>query len=196
MSSEIEQAFFPLAEYLPPAGCQDPLEALVHDAVSMLKSHVQWVQYPAELCRRGIDEQWRGQFREIDKKNEKLLDGLLSRGGVYALLTASPKDNWTLRYIGQADAKGIRQRVRSHLVWRNKQTASGRYTASKFDEISAAVMAGDHVGFSFVAVEPDSLRHHVESQLLRQFHPEWNFHGTTLKGQMLSKRHCQWHRDS
>jgi hypothetical protein len=84
----------------------------------------------------------------------------------------------------------LKQRIRSHLVWRNKKTKSGKFTGSKFDEVQHHISHGFDIALSFIEIEPESLRHYVEEMVLARSNPEWNFHGTTLQGQNLSKHFC------
>jgi len=50
-----------------------------------------------------------------------------------------------------------RQRIRSHIVWRNKNTKSGKITGSKFDEVQKITLSGKKLGFSFVEIHPAPL---------------------------------------
>jgi len=134
-------------------------------------------------------------YTKIAEINPGLLGPIGGRSGVYAIFTAGPKANWTLKYIGQSAEDGVRQRVRSHLVWRNRATPSGRFTGSQFDNVCEAVANGKHIGFSFVEVAPASLRHYVETELIGRYSPSWNLHGARLQSPNVAAS-CRWHRDS
>ncbi|VAW71840.1 hypothetical protein MNBD_GAMMA12-1780 [hydrothermal vent metagenome] len=130
-------------------------------------------------------------YKDIDELNEQFLKDIDGRGGVYAIFSAKPKQEWELKYIGQVKSSGVRQRIRSHLVWRNKNTESGNSTGSKFDEVMAEITNGHDIAFAFVEVKPQSLRHYVEEILITKCQPLWNYNGTTLNGQRSSRsRRC------
>ena len=82
-----------------------------------------------------------------------------------------------LKYVGQTNAKGAKQRIRSHLVWRNKETKSGKYTGSKFDDVVNNVILGKSIYLSFCEISPESLRHYIEEKLFSSVENGWNIHG-------------------
>jgi len=99
---------------------------------------------------------------------------------VYAIYVGEPdegKEKSELKYIGQTKSTGARGRIRSHLVWRNKDTKSGKYTGSKFDEVVDKVTSGKCIYLSFCEISPSSLRHYVEEQLFIGVKNGWNKHG-------------------
>jgi len=168
----------------------DPLKLLVSEALTHLRNSIIDFKYPkAVQCKHGRDA-WKANYKSIDELNETILESIKGRGGVYAIHIARPGKDWHLKYIGQAKAALSRQRIRSHLVWRNKETLSGRFTGSKFTEIQDAVCSGYDVAITFVEIEPESLRHYVEEELLKKKNPEWNLHSTTLRRQQISMIHC------
>jgi catechol 2,3-dioxygenase-like lactoylglutathione lyase family enzyme len=187
-------SMFQVAAYDPPLGVVDPLQLLTETALTALKTRVVRVQYPAELCQPRTNAEWLGHCHRIPRHNPGLFESIKGRSGVYVILTAAPASQWTLRYIGQSNAEGMSKRIRSHLVWRNKETQSGSFPRSKFDEVSKSVAEGKHIGFSFVEIDPASLRHYVEDTLIRRFHPRWNVHGTSAELQRSSAGVCQWPR--
>ncbi|WNG17799.1 VOC family protein [Cystobacter fuscus] len=194
-SQDTLASVFQMVTYRPPSGTADPLLLLTDSALASLKASVARVQYPAELCQQQTPEEWREHVPAIDQQNSGLLGSVADRSGVYVILTAEdPASQWTLKYIGQSKADLSRQRIRSHLVWRNKDTPSGSFTGSKFDEVSRAVMEGKHIGFSFVSIEPASLRHYVEVELIHRFQPAWNSHGRSVDSQEPSADLCEWPR--
>lgn len=164
------------------------LDELVRCTREKMKQQIVEVKYPNVLRQKIGREIWDTVYQDIDKLNEKLLKCVDGRGGVYSIFTAKPEKEWELKYIGQVKSNGARQRVRSHLIWRNKKTVSGKSTGSKFDEIMSEVTKGREIAFSFVEIEPESLRHYVEEVLINKCQPLWNYNGTTLNGQK-SKGH-------
>src|ERR1700757_4763843 len=48
-----------------------------------------------------------------------------TRPNIYAILIKKPSDNiWELKYIGQRESNGIKQRLREHFIKCNYQTGS------------------------------------------------------------------------
>ena len=171
--------FVEAVKYVPPEKGIDPLVALANSALAGLRAAAVKVTHPEVLCRGTARTHWRAHYPSIDQANAGVLDALSRRDGIYAIFVGDPDGPWVLKYIGQTNADGARQRIRSHVVWRNKETPSGRSTGSKFDEVCEAVSTCKHVGLSFVAIEPGSLRHYVEAVLIRRFRPPWNSHGAS-----------------
>jgi hypothetical protein len=165
----------------------DPLKRLVSAAIEALKGAPQEVCYPTDLDIAN----WKSRYREIDGLNARILYSIERRAGVYAILTLNFRNKWIVRYIGKTDADGSRQRIRSHVVWRNKDTKSGKYTASKFDDVQSTVVRNGRVAISFVEIEPSSLRHYVEDILLTHFSPEWNCHGV-VDALGIHRSRCEW----
>jgi hypothetical protein len=183
---------FSTSSYLAPND-HDPLTQLRADAEKCLRASVEEFVYPSALKGRGANHKlWEIQCSEIDLLNQKTLKSVDGRAGVYAIFTAERQQGWDLQYLGQVKSAGARARIRSHLVWRNKKTKSGRYTGSKFDEVQAALRQGKDIGFAFVQIEPAALRHYVEEVLIHSLQPGWNFHGTTLLGQRSNFRCRGW----
>jgi hypothetical protein len=183
---------FSKAVYEPPDGV-DPLKPLCADAEKQLRGFIEEFRYPSSLRGRGCShESWKDECTTIDGLNQEILASVDRRAGVYAILTRYKLGSWRLQYLGQVKSSGSKARIRSHLVWRNKKTKSGKFTGSKFDEVQSALRVGHDVGFSFVEIEPASLRHHVEEFLIQHFQPAWNLHGTTLSGQSTNHRRCTW----
>lgn len=168
----------------------DPLRVLLQACKECLRENIHVMKYPSVLRGRQAINLWELQTGQIDSLNSEVLVSLTGRGGVYAIYVAKPNEDWDLKYVGQAKGTVLKQRIRSHLVWRNKATKSGKFTGSKFDEVQSHISLGYDVAFSFIEIAPESLRHYVEEMILARSHPEWNFHGTTLEGQNRSKKFC------
>lgn len=166
------------------------LTTLVNNALCALRKSIKEIQYPQDLRRRANIGMWGRRYKEIDTLNKHVLSTLKEKAGVYVILVAMPNKDWQLKYIGQTNESGSKQRIRSHIVWRNKSTKSGKFTGSKFDEVQHAVIQGSDIAISFVEIAPASLRHYVEEVLIKKKQPEWNFNGTTLQGQKRSARFC------
>lgn len=168
----------------------DPLQELVGDALRCLRNHIVKIDYPTSLGRGHTLSDWKQVYKSADLMNRQVLSAIDGRGGVYALLVRKPNLDWQLKYIGQAKESVSKQRLRSHVIWRNKETPSGRFTGSKFDEVRLAVSQGHEIGISFVEIRPSSLRHYVEETLITKKNPQWNFNGVIVAKQRASVRHC------
>lgn len=176
-------SYKPITEY-------DPLQVLLQACKEGLRENIHEIKYPSTLRCRQAKNIWESHTEEIDSLNCEILSSLTGRSGVYAIYVAKPKTDWNLKYVGQAKGTVLKQRIRSHLVWRNKNTKSGKFTGSKFDEVQSHISLGYDIALSFIEIVPESLRHFVEEMILARSHPEWNFHGTTLGGQDRSKNFC------
>jgi len=154
---------------------------LTNDVKSKLTETIIKVQYPTCLrCEKGIHE-WESKYKEIDTLNKEMLDSVSNRAGIYAIYSLKGNNNWTIQYIGQTQSKTSKQRIRSHIIWRNKKTKSGKITGSKFDEVQENILFGQNIGFSFVEIYPEALRHYVEETLIIDLQPPWNKHCSISK---------------
>jgi hypothetical protein len=166
------------------------LDAFASDAHKALRRSIIEFNYPEALRGRHGENLWKRLAPQIRQANESILSQIAGRAGVYAILAAKKDGEWNLKYIGQTTSKSSKTRICSHLVWRNKETKSGKFTGSKFDEIQAAVRWNKDIALSFVEIRPAALRHYVESYMIQKRQPEWNFHGTTEAAQRRSARRC------
>lgn len=163
---------FPISEIV----SEDELISLVSLTKDKLDNHKIVVLYPDIFSVRKGLEVWRAFSKFIDEDNRDLLTGVTNKSGVYAIYEELPEGKIHLRYVGQTNKRGARQRIRSHLVWRNKNTTSGKYTGSKFDEVVRAVNSGHQIYFSFCEISPPALRHYVEEKLFENIEDGWNQH--------------------
>lgn len=170
----------------------DPLNILLDSALRQLKDSINEFIYPVDLRHSASNDVWKIRYKEIDKINADIMNAICGKSGVYAILSARPNKGWVLQYIGQAKSSVSKQRIRSHLVWRNKNTKSGRFTGSKFDEVQQALRTGNDIALSFIEISPGSLRHYVEEMLIDKMQPAWNLNGTTAQRQSANRMHCSW----
>ena len=155
---------------------EEPLRLLLKQSELALFESVQNVNYPNSLKRDDAIAKWSQIYQEIDRLNKDLLANINRKAGVYSLFSSKGKRQWKLLYIGQTQSKTARQRIRSHIVWRNKKTPSGKITGSQFDEVQRIIMSGYELGFSFVEIYPAPLRHYIEENLIGNLNPPWNKH--------------------
>ena len=134
--------------------------------------------YPDELKEQIDLEKWSSTYGEIDNLNKDILLKIHNNAGVYAIYVGNQNEEESeMMYIGQTNSNGAKSRIRSHLVWRNKNTKSGKYTGSKFDEVFKCVTSGKVIYLSFCQISPASLRHYVEENLFSYVKNGWNQHG-------------------
>ena|ERR1700752_3754659 len=94
---------------------------------------------------------------------------------IYALLIKKPNEiEWSLKYIGQRKSKGIKQRLREHLISCNAQTGS------QLEQIKLALKERYEVGIILVnVIDSDGEEHSrllYESMLIKEFSAklDWN----------------------
>ncbi len=165
----------------------DVFTAAAHEA---LKNSIFEFKYPDAIRRRSGKVLWKDHISEIRLANKEVLSCIDKKAGVYAIFVAGPSEDWDLKYIGQTASSGSTSRICSHLVWRNKETRSGRYTGSKFDEIQAEVARKRDVAISFVEIYPATLRQYVESFLIQKKQPDWNLQGVALATKRRRSGRC------
>jgi len=98
------------------------------------------------------------------------------RPNIYAILIKTPNETvWSLKYIGQRESLGIKQRLREHLISCNEQTGS------QLERVKLARSSGYEIGIMLVSILPDSngeehFRLLYESMLIKEFSAEleWN----------------------
>jgi len=165
---------------------EDQLLKLVADAKMKLSQSIQNIQYPDDLTKEDGKTKWKKKYKEIDKLNKNLLYNISDKNGVYALYLREDNDDWTIQYAGQTKSGTSRQRIRSHIVWRNNNPKAKKITGSKFDEVQQNILSGKKLGFSFVEICPGSLRHYIEENLIKDLHPPWNLHGKIKNNPILN----------
>ena len=116
-------------------------------------------------------------FKIDENEVNKFLNEFTSgRPNLYALLIKKQNEAlWTLKYIGQRESQGIKQRLREHLIKCHPQTGS------QLGRINSALTNGYDIGIKLVTILPDSngqehFRLIYESMLIREFREEleWN----------------------
>lgn len=98
------------------------------------------------------------------------------RPNIYAIFIKKPTDIlWTLKYIGQRESAGIKQRLREHFIKCNSQTGS------QLERVNEALSNGYEIGIKLISILPDDkgkehYRLLYESMLIHEFSNEleWN----------------------
>lgn len=107
--------------------------------------------------------------------NEQLLKKISGSANVYAIFVANKDSSeYSLVYIGQTKSRGARSRLTNHLIKKHKKTGA------KLNNVIDHVQAGGHIKISWVSIDPVSLRHYVEEELIKKHKQNlaWNKHGT------------------
>jgi hypothetical protein len=112
-------------------------------------------------------------FSDLDNcisRNEKLLKSVSMRNIVYCIWQTKLDGDFETVYIGHANAKQARARVRSHLF---KKTGT---TACKIEEVKKAITDDKNIGFSFIEVQPGFFRSSIEEYLIIKYSEQlpWN----------------------
>ena len=98
--------------------------------------------------------------KKIDELNKQAFRELNGMGNVYCIFTKSEGDDWIVQYIGKSKRCDLRQRIRSHLVYKSENTGS------QLEKIQCAVGKRDQVSISYILIEPEALRSYVEESIL------------------------------
>ncbi len=124
------------------------------------------IDYPQEYI-----ESW--NTKKIKEKNESWLKTLRHNVSVYAIFTAQlENENFTIRYIGQSKSIDARNRLSSHLIKKDKRTGS------KLQFVKEHIKVGGKIKVSHILIEPESLRHYIEEELIKKYSDDldWNSH--------------------
>lgn len=97
------------------------LKSLVNLAKNNLDTKRVIFKYPQSLTNLDGLKEWASKYSEIDLLNNSTLLAINGKAGVYAIYIGQPDNEPALKYVGQTNQKGAKQRIRSHLVWRNKE---------------------------------------------------------------------------
>ncbi len=112
---------------------------------------------------------------EIKNTNKELFDTIgKEKPNIYVIFAANNKDSdFCLKYIGQTNSKGARTRLTNHLIKKHERTGA------KLKEVDRVVKNGGRIKISFISIEPESLRHYIEEELINKYEKEleWNRHG-------------------
>lgn len=102
-----------------------------------------------------------------------MLSVLKNSGNVYSIyLKDKGASSWKPVYVGQRKKSYLRQCITEHLITKSKRTGS------VLEPIKAEVTAGNSVAFSYIKVEPESMRRYVEEVILSKNKNFllWNIH--------------------
>ncbi|MDQ6997065.1 MAG: hypothetical protein Q9M82_06340 [Mariprofundus sp.] len=117
-------------------------------------------------------ELWNSE--KIKISNEKLLADISGAANVYAIFIADKGNNeYALKYIGQTRSKYARTRLTNHLINKNENTGA------KLNKVKCHIQTGGSIKISWISINPESLRHYVEEELIVRHKEElvWNEQG-------------------
>jgi len=74
--------------------------------------------------------------------------------------------------MGQSKSTEARNRLSNHLIKKNKNTGA------KLQLIKEHIQKGGKIKVSYILVEPESLRHYIEEELIKKYsvNLDWNSH--------------------
>ena len=110
----------------------------------------------------------------IKHENEQLLKNISGVANVYAIFIKNKNSSkYALVYIGQTNSKGARTRLTNHLIKKHKKTGA------KLKNVIDHIQAGEKIKIPWISVDPVSLRHYVEVELINKHRKilAWNKHG-------------------
>jgi len=124
------------------------------------------IKYPSEYVG---DEGWDSD--RLIKKNNSFLSTASGVANVYAIFAAENGSNeYLLRYVGQTKKRYARERLKNHLFKKHEKTGS------KLKDVTDHIKAGGRIKAAWINIEPESLRHFVEEELIGKCDPKWNKH--------------------
>ena len=146
---------------------KNDLEAFLKECEDKLigENNKKEVKYPKE-CISPWDSEG------INKANEGLLNELGNSANVYAIFAAEKNsEQYALKYIGQTRSKLAKTRLTNHLVKKHEKTGA------KLSKVIDHVQSGGKIKISWISIRPESLRHYIEEELIKN-HSEssWNNH--------------------
>lgn len=97
-------------------------------------------------------------------ESNKLVLGSIKENGsnIYAIWSKKKSGSrWKLKYVGQRSRLAIKQRLREHLFWKNKQTGS------QLENVRKEIKGKHIIGITTIDVYPDELRSSLEERLIR-----------------------------
>ena len=106
----------------------------------------------------------------LDVANKEILDAISGVANLYAIFAAPNGSNlFSLKYIGKTRGKLARQRIRNHLIKKDKKTGA------KLKHVKDHIQSGGQIKISWLKIEPESLRNYLEEELIaRHAEAEWN----------------------
>jgi predicted small secreted protein len=122
------------------------------------------INYPSKYIQSWDEE-------KIRIENEEWLKKLRHNVSVYAIFTASSEsEDYTIKYIGQSKSSEARGRLSNHLI--KKDTKTG----AKLELVREHIRNGGKIKVSYILIEPESLRHYVEEELIKKYSTklDWN----------------------
>ncbi len=125
------------------------------------------VNYPDDVIKH-----WNSD--RIKTINKQLLKNISRSANVYAIFISDKSaSKYDLVYIGQTNSKGARTRLTNHLIKKHEKTGA------KLNKVTEHIQAGGKLKISWISIEPVSLRHYVEEELIKKHKDTlaWNKYG-------------------
>lgn len=103
----------------------------------------------------------------------EILDSVRNNAIVYCIWVRSLQGEVTPVYIGHSSSKLSRQRIKNHFIKKDPRTGS------QLENVIERLKQGEHVGLSFLKIEPDYMRKPFEEWLISRNSEKliWNKHG-------------------
>lgn len=113
----------------------------------------------------------------FDECNQELLKTISGNDIVYCIWCGKSIKALKTKYIGHSAGKTARQRIRNHLISKNKKTGA------QLEKVKTVLSDKGNIGLSFVVVKPAYMRKSLEEWLISNLSTqlEWNQIGRTNK---------------
>jgi len=115
------------------------------------------------------------EFKQAKIKKRTDKDRLSAIGNIYFLFS-----NNELKYIGQRQANGIKQRLDQHLFGKSYSVDNNgkqNGTVSKWHKVRDEIQKENEITFKTILITPDTLRTTIELELISRLKPDWNIQG-------------------
>lgn len=96
----------------------------------------------------------------FDDENQALLNNVSKKAIVYSIWVGDDKTDMEIQYIGHANARISRQRLRNHLCKKHKKTGA------KLTKVEAALKSNKTIAVSIVEIQPEFMRKAFETWII------------------------------
>ena len=96
----------------------------------------------------------------FDKENQELLKSISGKAIIYSIWIG--KEDLKIKYIGPANGRISRQRIRNHLCKANNKTGA------KWLKVEEALENGDKIAVSIIEIQPEYMRKAFETWIIQE----------------------------
>lgn len=109
-------------------------------------------------------------IRTFDEKNQTLLKSISGKAIIYSIWIGKEKEDLEIKYIGHANGKISRQRIRNHLCKKHGKTGA------KLLKVKDALENGANIAISIIEIRPEYMRKAFETWIIQKYKSSlpWN----------------------